>query len=164
MSEMDGRDGNDSTEPAPEQEAQTRREFVRRMLLTSSYVVPAVVSFTTEGVYGGQSPSGMMMFMMSPPGMGMPLGMGMMMGSAGDLWMNPPPRTRLRQKISVPPGPNLPSGRRIFSPGAAALRAEGPPGRSSPSHSQSHLAIPPEWVYPSLTLSPGGYLPARGGH
>ncbi|MDP6366706.1 MAG: hypothetical protein QF787_11240 [Nitrospinota bacterium] len=75
MSEMDGRDGNDSTEPAPEQEAQTRREFVRRMLLTSSYVVPAVVSFTTEGVYGGQSPSGMMM------------------GSAGDLWMKNPPET-----------------------------------------------------------------------
>ena len=93
MSEMDGRDGNDSTEPAPEQEAQTRREFVRRMLLTSSYVVPAVVSFTTEGVYGGQSPSGMMMFMMSPPGMGMPLGMGMMMGCAGDLWMKNPPET-----------------------------------------------------------------------
>ncbi len=86
-------DGNESTEQGTEQEAQTRREFVRRMLLTSSYVVPAVVSFTTEGVYGGQSPSGMMMMiMMSPPGMGISPGMGMM-GSPGDLWKKKPPET-----------------------------------------------------------------------
>ena len=65
---------------------QTRREFVRNLLLHSSYVVPAVVSFTTEGVFG-QTPSGMRMAMMSPPGMGM------MMGRSGDIWKKADPKS-----------------------------------------------------------------------
>ena len=74
---------------------QTRREFIRKLLLHSSYVVPTVVSFTAEGVFGQKSPSGMMMMtMMSPSGMDMMMDMDMDkdMGRSGDIWKKPDPK------------------------------------------------------------------------
>ncbi|MBI3025344.1 MAG: hypothetical protein HYY66_06670, partial [Candidatus Tectomicrobia bacterium] len=85
-----------------------RREFIRKVLLTTAYAAPAIVSLSVPGVSSGQpadpgsaggvppgqakmggfgsptSPMSPMMRMMSPMQGGSPMRMGM--GNPGDMW------------------------------------------------------------------------------
>jgi hypothetical protein len=71
---------------------QTRREFVRKLVWSSVYAAPAVLTFTAGGAFGGEASGIGMMQMMSPPGMGM------MMGSPGDFWKKTPPKGKPKDK------------------------------------------------------------------
>ena len=88
---------NDISNPSTEQpQGQTRREFIRKVLLTTAYVAPAIVSLSVTGMasaasQGGDSrrgggspmsPMSPMMRMMSP----MEMETMMSMGNPGNIW------------------------------------------------------------------------------
>lgn len=81
----------DMPHPTPEQpQGQTRREFIRKVLLTTAYAAPAIVSFSVAEVSTTHAASpmspmdAMMMRMMSPMDMESPMRMGM--GNPGNMW------------------------------------------------------------------------------
>lgn len=49
-----GRVSDMSDSPMEQPQGQTRREFIRKVLLTTAYVAPAVASFSVAGVASGQ--------------------------------------------------------------------------------------------------------------
>lgn len=83
----------DMPNPTPGQpQGQTRREFIRKVLLTTAYAAPAIVSLSVAGVPAARaaspmspkSPMSPMMRMMSPMEMESPMRMGM--GNPGNMW------------------------------------------------------------------------------
>lgn len=84
----------DMPHPTPEQpQGQTRREFIRKVLLTTAYAAPAIVSLSVAGVSTSHaaspmsppmSPMDAMMRMMSPMQGESPMRMGM--GNPGNMW------------------------------------------------------------------------------
>lgn len=88
---------SDRPNPTPEQpQGQTRREFIRKVLLTTAYATPAIVSLSVAGVstthaaspmspaMSPMSPMDAMMRMMSPMQGESPMRMGM--GNPGNMW------------------------------------------------------------------------------
>ena len=89
MSDRPVMSGGDTGQPS----RHTRREFIRRVLLTTAYAAPAIVSLTVTGVAHGKNDSrgrgrGSPMSPMSPMRMMSPMAMNTMMhmGNAGDMW------------------------------------------------------------------------------
>lgn len=72
----------------------TRREFIRRVLLTSAYAAPAIVSLSVTGIASGASQgqggsmAGSPMSPKSPMRMMSPMAMNemMRMGNSGNMW------------------------------------------------------------------------------